>query len=140
VAPARADTSNMANENVTAAALAFGSAGLCAKLDAWSDDAARYDELDFGLIAMDLDGTIVAYNRCEGEFASVSPHNAIGLIFFCDVAPCTNNYLVSGRFDAASELDETIDYVFTVKMRPRAVQLRLLKNQRSGRQYVAVKW
>jgi hypothetical protein len=61
-------------------------------------------------------------------------------MFFCDIAPCPNNYLVSGRFNAASELDDTIDYVFTVKMRPRPVQLRLLKNERSGRQYVAVKW
>jgi hypothetical protein len=104
----------MANENVTAPAFAFEFAGLCAQLDAWRDDPARYDELP--------------------------ADHAIGANFCCDIAPCTNNHLVCGRFDAVAELDVTIDYVFTVKMRPRPVQLRPLKNERSGRQYVAVKW
>jgi len=129
----------MTNETATAA-VAFECADLGAKLDAWRDEPVRYDELDFGLIAMDLDGIVVAYNRCEAGFAGVRADHAIGEMFFCDTAPCTNNYLVSGRFNAASKLDDTIDYVFTVKMRPRPVQLRLLKNEGSGRQYVAVKW
>jgi len=130
----------MANENVAAPGLGFETAGLGARLDAWSDDPARYDELGFGLVAMDLEGTVVAYNRLEAEFAGLAPDHAIGSIFFCDVAPCTNNSLVAGRFYAASDLDAVIDYVFTVKMCPRPVQLRLLKNERSGRQYIAVKW
>jgi photoactive yellow protein len=130
----------MANDDATALGLAFEAPGLCARLDALRDDPARYDDLGFGLVAMDLDGTVLAYNRLEAEFAGVSAAHALGLIFFCDIAPCTNNYLVSGRFEAEPQLDETIDYVFTVKMRPRPVKLRLLKDERAGRQYLAVKW
>jgi len=62
------------------------------------------------------------------------------LVFFTEVAPCTNNYLVAGRFEEESTLDETIDYTFTVKMRPTQVKLRLLKDDRAERQYLAVKW
>jgi photoactive yellow protein len=89
---------------------------------------------------MDLDGIVLAYNAVEARFAGVSPDRALGLTFFTDIAPCTNNYLVAGRFDEEPELDETIDYVFSVRMRPTSVRLRLLKNERAGRQYIAVEW
>jgi photoactive yellow protein len=98
------------------------------------------DELNFGLIAMDLDGIVVAYNSTEATFAGVEPARAIGISFFEAVAPCTNNYLVAGRFEEESLLDETIAYVFTVRMHPTPVTLRLLKDERAGRQYLAVKW
>ena len=101
-------------------------------------DPILFDQLDFGLVAMDLDGTVVAYNRCESEAAGISPDQCIGLNFFSDVAPCTNNYLVAGRFEEEANLDETIDYVFTLKMRPTRVKLRLLKANRSPHQYLLV--
>ena len=126
--------------NVTASHLAFETPELGAALDALGADPAGYDALDFGLVAMDLAGTVLAYNELETQFAGVSARHAVGLVFFTDIAPCTNNYLVSGRFDEEAQLDETIDYVFTVKMRPKVVRLRLLKNERSERQYLAVKW
>lgn len=109
-------------------------------LDALGNEPARYDELEFGLVAMDLDGIVLAYNRRESVFAGLPPERALGFCFFTDVAPCTNNYLVSGRFDDESVLDETLAYTFTVKMRPTPVRLRMLKKEQSGRQYLAVKW
>jgi len=130
----------MANVNSSARDIEFDVPDLQAQLDKLSAEPARYDELNFGLIAMDLDGTVLAYNRIESEFAKVAPDRALGLVFFTDIAPCTNNYLVSGRFEEESTLDETIDYTFTVKMRPTPVKLRLLKDDRAERQYLAVRW
>lgn len=117
----------------------FDSAQLWTQLDALHNDPARYDALDFGLVGMDLDGTVVAYNSVEAELAGISADRVLGLVFFTDVAPCTNNYLVAGRFEEESLLDETIDYVFTIKMRPTPVRLRMLRDERLGRQYLAVK-
>ncbi len=96
-----ADIPSMAHENLAAPALAFDAPGLFALLDALRDDPARYNELDFGLVAMDLDGIGVAARR------------AIGLFFFSDVAPCTNddvapctnNVLVAGRLETEPSLE-----------------------------------
>ncbi len=131
---------NEAGTAVTAATLEFDSPHLRAALVALASEPARYDELGFGLIAMDLAGVVTAYNRVEARFAGVAPERAIGLTFFVDVAPCTNNYLVAGRYDEESLLDETINYVFAVKMRPTAVRLRMLKEEHAGVQFLAVKW
>ena len=53
-----------------------------------------------------------------------------------------NNFLVAQRFeDALAEsvkLDETINYVLTLRMRPVKVQLRLLSAPDSGMRYVLV--
>jgi photoactive yellow protein len=117
----------------------FDDRDLFAQLDRMFGKPALYDELRFGLIVMQLDGTVLAYNRCESEFSGISKERCIGLNFFSDIAPCTNNYLVSGRFEAQRELDETIDYVFTLKMRPTRVQLRLLKAEPSEQQYLVVR-
>lgn len=129
----------MARENLVQAHVEFDTTRLQDLLDSMRNDPAGYDALDFGLIAMELDGTVVAYNRVESQYAGMSPESVIGLVFFTDVAPCTNNYLVSGRYDDEDVLDETIDYVFTLKMRPTPVKLRMLKDDRSRRQYLAVK-
>ncbi|GAC1306260.1 MAG: hypothetical protein NVS2B3_03320 [Vulcanimicrobiaceae bacterium] len=128
----------MANQFSTRTAVAFDAPHLQRQLDEMSGDPGRYDELDFGVVAMDLEGTVVAYNRFEAEAAGIDAGRVLDANFFTDVAPCTNNYLVSGRFDDESTLDETIDYVFTLRMRPTPVRLRLLKDERVGRQYVLV--
>jgi photoactive yellow protein len=119
--------------------LEFSDARLLATLEEAFSDPRRFDELGFGLIAMELDGTVAAYNRLEAELSGISPGRCIGLNFFTDVAPCTNNYLVAGRFEDEADLDETIDYVFTLKMHPTRVILRLLKAESAAHQYLAVK-
>jgi photoactive yellow protein len=130
----------MINQDDRQVGTGFDDPALRATLDAMKDEPGAYDRLEFGLVGMLLDGTVVAYNKREAEFAGVDPAHAIGLNFFDDVAPCTNNYLVFGRFDESSELDEIIDYVFTVRMHPLRVRLRLLKDEHAGRQYLAVAW
>ena len=42
------------------------------------------------------------------------------------------------RFESETPLDATIDYVFTLKMRPTKVKLRLLKSPATRRHYLLV--
>ena len=60
------------------------------------------------------------YNATESRMAGLSPERVLGLPLFTTVAPCMNNYLVAQRFDDARErgepLDDTIDYVLTLRM------------------------
>lgn len=119
--------------------LEFTDPELFARLEAASADPAVFDDLPFGLVGMDLDGTVFAYNRFEAECAGMSAERCVGLNFFTTIASCTNNYLVSGRFEDETVLDETIDYVFTLKMRPTRVQLRMLKAEPSEHQYLVIR-
>ena len=109
---------------------------LLVRLDGASD--AQLDELEFGVVAMDSTGTVEAYNTCEVALSGLSAAAVIGRNFFTAVAPCTNNYLVAMRFTEEPTLDATIDYVFTLKMRPTKVRLRLLQSPESRRKYLLV--
>lgn len=88
------------------------------------------DSLEFGLIGFDADGVVRQYNDVESRAAGLSPQRVLGQSLFTHVAPCMNNFMVAQRFeDAANDggaLDDTIDYVLTLRMRPVKVKLRLL--------------
>jgi len=66
----------------------------------------------------------------------------LGLPLFTVVAPCMNNFMVGQRFDEAAEgseaMDDTIDYVLTLRMRPTKVKLRLIASPGSATRYVLV--
>lgn len=102
-------------------------------------DEAAIDALEFGVIRMGLDGVVVAYNSYESRLAGISPTRVLGKHFFTEVAPCTNNYLVASRFEECAVLDEQLPYVFTVRMRPRNVELRLVKIRDAASQFVLVR-
>lgn len=95
------------------------------------------DQAPFGVVTMDRDGNVTAYNRWESELSGLSPDRVIGRQFFTDVAPCTNNFMVAHRYSEDGPLDETIDYLFTYKLRPTPVRLRLLRGD-GERQYLLV--
>lgn len=95
--------------------------------------AANYDELhkaNFGIVQFDSDGKILFYNQYEADLAGISCEEAEGKNFFTEIAPCTNNFMVAQKYVTASEgdadLDETLDYVFTYKLKPTKVTLRML--------------
>jgi photoactive yellow protein len=105
-------------------------------------EAASADELNglpFGLIAMARDGTVAVYNEAERRRAGLSPRRVVGRNFFMSVAPCTNNCMIAHRFESEPEIDALLDYVFTFRMAPQRVRLRLLKHPRAGRMYLAVR-
>jgi hypothetical protein len=62
----------------------------------------------------------------------------LGRNYFEAVAPCTNNYLIAQRYADEDELDEFLDFVFTFRMAPTPVRIRMMAMAGSPRQYLAV--
>ena len=124
----------------TAQTLAFTDTGLLDQLTRATD--GELDELEFGVIGFDADGLVSRYNAFESRLAGLSPSRVLGHPLFTMVAPCMNNYMVAQRFDdargAGTTLDVTLDYVFTLRMRPAKVTLRLLSDPSSALRYVIV--
>lgn len=125
---------------MTSATPSFDTRGLADVLDASSQE--QIDTLDFGVIGFDAAANVQRYNAFESQAAGLSPQRVIGEPLFTNVAPCLNNFLVAQRFEDAaedgSELDDTIDYVLTLRMRPIKVKLRLLASANSTTRYVLV--
>lgn len=99
------------------------------------------DEKPYGIVKVDDNGVVQMYNRWESQMAGVAPEKAIGRNFFTQVAPCTNNRLVFGRFKsgvAKGELDVEFNYTFTYKMRPTNVRLRLFHHPGTETNWVLV--
>ena len=101
-------------------------------------DSAALDAAPFGIIAFDRAAKVVEYNALESRSAGLSRELVIGKTLFEDVAPCMNNFLVAQRFVDEPELDATLDYVLTLRMRPTRVRIRLLQHPESARAYVLV--
>jgi photoactive yellow protein len=106
------------------------------RLDATPDE--MFDRVKFGIVALTRGGAVVAYNRAEAALSGLDPKRVIGRRFFTSVAPCTNNFLVAHRFQSEAVLDEFVDYLFTFKMAPTPVRLRLLKHPDAERMYLFV--
>jgi len=125
----------MSNDTMT-----FDTRGLGDILDA--SNQVQLDRLDFGVIGFDADDNVQRYNSFESQAAGLSPQRVIGEPLFTNVAPCLNNFMVAQRFEDAladgSELDDTIDYVLTLRMRPVKVKLRLLASATGATRYVLV--
>ncbi len=71
--------------------------------------------LPFGIVKMDLTGTILEYNMAEGELTGIDPKWAIGKNFFNDVAMCTKTQAFYGRFVEGVKkgfLNVVFEYVF----------------------------
>jgi photoactive yellow protein len=124
----------------TATALTFSTPVLLEQLA--QSNAEQLDQLDFGVIGFDTDTNVCRYNRTESEAAGLTAPRVLGQPLFTNVAPCLNNFMVAQRFEDAedgnSALDETIDYVLTLRMRPIKVKLRLLAEPGSAVRYVLV--
>lgn len=96
------------------------------------------DELEFGVIGFDEDERVTVYSAFEAAISGLDPGRVIGRDLFTEVAPCTNNFLVAERFRAEPVLDEQLDYVFTLRMKPTPVRLRLLARPGSALRYMLV--
>jgi photoactive yellow protein len=96
------------------------------------------DDAPYGIVAMALDSVVLAYNRTESEAARLNSTRVVGQNFFRSVAPCTNNAMIAQRFETESVLDATIDYVFTLRMLPTPVRLRMLRSPSAQRMYLLV--
>jgi len=124
----------------TATALTFSTPALLEQLAQLNAD--QLDQLDFGVIGFDAETNVCRYNRTESDAAGLTAPRVLGQPLFTNVAPCLNNFMVAQRFedaeDSGSALDDTIDYVLTLRMRPIKVALRLLAEPSSAVRYVLV--
>jgi photoactive yellow protein len=118
----------------------FDQQGMAELLAAMDSDAL--DALTFGVIGFDLDNHVRRYNAYESRAAGLGSERVLDQDLFMVVAPCLNNFLVAQRFLAAREagvaLDDTINYVLTLRMRPTKVRLRLLAAAGADLAYVLV--
>lgn len=96
------------------------------------------DDAPFGIVGLDRDARVLTYNAYESRAAGLSRDSVIGEDFFASVAPCMNNFMVAQRFLDGERLDETLDYVLTLRMRPTRVKLRLLKSPNAARSYILI--
>ena len=125
---------------MTTPPLSFAAPDLHTSLAQLSVD--ELDRLDFGVIGFDDETNVCQYNRTESEAAGLTPSRVLGHPLFTNVAPCMNNFMVAQRFEDAQDdgtvLDDTIDYVLTLRMRPVRVALRLLAAPDHAIRYVLV--
>lgn len=116
--------------------IAFDSPDLLAWLESASDQ--QLDDLEFGVIAMDRKGEVVAFNGFEAARSGIGRAKVLGRNFFEVVGPCTNNYLVAQRYHDEPDLDAYQNFVFTLRMKPTPVRLRMVAAAGSERQYLVV--
>ncbi len=120
--------------------LDFEQADILERLKAADD--AELDTLEIGVIGIDDQTLVRRYNAWESKMAGLSAQRVLGQPLFTAVAPCMNNFMVAQRFeDAAAEgspLDVRLDYVFTLRMRPVKVKLRLVARPGEALRYVLV--
>jgi photoactive yellow protein len=135
------DAGQELSRGVPAQAGSFADPGLLDTLEATPVDGL--DAFGFGLVVMDRDGRVTGYNQAESQLSGLPVNEVVGRNFFVEIGPCTNNYLIAQRFhdctDQNQGLDEELDYVFTYRMSPTPVRLRLLARPGSARQYLVVR-
>lgn len=94
------------------------------------------DKLAFGVVKVEDDGTIILYNKYNYDhFADFKGVNVVGKNYFTEVAPCSNNFIFSGRFKrglASGDLNTLFDYVFTYKLTPTKVRVHLYRDPKGG--------
>lgn len=91
--------------------------------------ASEIDELPFGAIQLDENGTVLVYNRYEEVLAGRDRARVVGKNFFRDVAPCTRVREFFGAFEEGvrrRELDEVFDFVFRFPQAERHVRIRMV--------------
>ena len=100
--------------------------------------SATLDGLDYGVIGLSSDGLVRIYNATESQLAGLPPEKVLGGHFFGNIAQCMNNFMVAQRFLDEPEIDVTIDFVLTLRMRPTPVKLRLLQSKTAALHFILV--
>lgn len=91
----------------------------------------QVNDLVYGAVELDSEGTILRYNQAESELTGRKPEEVIGRNFFEDVAPCTRSNEFSGRFFEGvrtGEFDATFEYLFDHEMAPTKVRIIMIKS------------
>lgn len=100
----------------------------------------EFDSLPFGVIKLNDEGRVVAYNAAEARIAHRTQQATMGKLFFEEVAPCTNVAGFRGRLDALIQVGagtESFDFKFLFSWGTRGVRIRLMV-LRDGSRWVFV--
>jgi photoactive yellow protein len=110
------------------------------KLDELRD--GDLDELGFGVIALDSEGTVLRYNQYESRLARLDRNQVLGRNFFEEVAPCTKTADFEGRFRrfvaAGAGRSERFQYVFDFKFGAQDVMVELVRPSALERYYLLI--
>jgi photoactive yellow protein len=94
--------------------------------------AEQIDDLPFGLIGVDHEGTIEQYNSYESGLSRLPKERVIGRNFFRDIAPCTAVQGFQGRFErfAKEQGDgtESFDFLFRFAFGTQHVNITFLRS------------
>ena len=101
-------------------------------------DEDRLDTLPFGVVGLSPGSMVEVYNATESKLAGLPRDSVLGTHYFAVTAQCMNNFMVAQRLDDEAEIDATIDYVLTLRMRPTPVRLRLLKAAGVERRFILI--
>lgn len=75
------------------------------------------DSLPFGVIRLNGEGTVVAYNQTESGFSHLEPGKVISKNFFSEIAPCTRVKEFAGELESLRSARKSgrkrISFVFT---------------------------
>jgi photoactive yellow protein len=96
------------------------------------------DELPFGVVGLDAEGAVRVYNETEARMAGLDAKTVLGCSFFNAIAQCMNNFMVAQRFEDEPELDATIPFVLTLRMRPTPVRLRLIASRSAPLRFILI--
>ncbi len=121
--------------DTTTIAIAFSEVSLTT-LDAFTSE--QFDVLPFGVVGLSPEGLVEIYNATESKQSGMKAAALIGTDFFLNTAQCMNNFMVAQRLKDEAELDATLDYVLTFRMRPTPVRLRLLRSASASRRYLLI--
>ena len=100
------------------------------------------NELVYGAVELDPQGTILKYNQAESELTGRKPEEVIGRNFFDDVAPCTRSEEFSGRFFEGvktGKLNAAFTYLFDHQMTPTKVRIIMIKSIASETYWLLIK-
>lgn len=120
--------------------LKFGADDIENSLAKMSDD--ELDQVAFGAIELDKNGTVLKYNAAEGDITGRDPKAVIGKNFFSEVAPCTFRPEFKGRFDEgvkSGDLSAMFEYTFDYNMQPTRVKVQMKKALSGDTYWVFVK-
>jgi photoactive yellow protein len=104
--------------------------------------AKQIDDLAFGAIQLDGDGTVMTFNLAEGKMTGRDPRAVIGKNFFREVAPCTSTPAFEGVFREGvknDNLNTIIEYTFDYEMTPTKVKVHMKRAINGGSYWVFVK-
>jgi photoactive yellow protein len=93
------------------------------------------DDLPFGVIRLDEAGKVVLYSRTEARQSGFGDRDAIGLMFFTQLAPCMGTPEFMRRIEkarAAATLDITFEQVGDFDDAERELRVRMLSASSGG--------